>query len=143
MRSLRALFLGLSLLISSVILANEGIWLPLLLEKMNEKEMKGLGMKISAKDIYSINNGSLKDAIVSLGDFCTAEIISSKGLLLTNHHCGFDAIQNHSSLEHNYIKDGFWAKNYSEELPNPGLFVTFIVRIEDVSKLALAGITAG
>ena len=90
------------------------MWLPLLLEKLNEKEMKSLGMKISAKDIYNINSGSLKDAIVSFGGFCTGEIISSKGLVLTNHHCGFDAIQNHSTLEHNYIRDGFWAKNYSE-----------------------------
>ena len=122
--------------------ANEGMWLPLLLEKLNEKEMKSLGMKISAKDIYNINSGSLKDAIVSLGGFCTGEIISNKGLVLTNHHCGFDAIQNHSTLERNYIRDGFWAKNNSEELPNPGLFVTFIVRIEDVTKQVLNGVTA-
>jgi len=117
------------------------MWLPLLLEKMNEKEMKSLGMKISAKDIYNINSGSLKDAIVSLGGFCTGELISSKGLLLTNHHCGFDAIQNHSTLDHNYIRDGFWAMNYSEELNNPGLYVTFIVRIEDVTKQVLNGVT--
>lgn len=117
------------------------MWLPLLLEKLNEKEMKSLGMKISAKDIYSINSGSLKDAIVSLGGFCTGEIISNKGLLLTNHHCGFDAVQNHSTLEHNYIRDGFWANSNSEELPNPGLFVTFIIRIEDVTKQILNGVT--
>src|SRR4030095_5664947 len=127
--------------ISTFSFANEGMWLPLLLEKLNEKQMKSLGMKISAKDIYSINSGSLKDAIVSLGGFCTGELISSKGLLLTNHHCGFDAVQNHSSLEHNYIRDGFWAANYSEEKPNPGLFVTFIVRIEDVTKQTLNGVT--
>jgi hypothetical protein len=117
------------------------MWLPLLLEKLNEKEMKSLGMKISAKDIYNINSGSLKDAIVSLGGFCTGEIISNKGLLLTNHHCGFDAVQNHSTLEHNYIRDGFWAKSNSEELANPGLFVTFIIRIEDVTKQVLNGVT--
>jgi hypothetical protein len=117
------------------------MWLPLLLEKLNEKKMKSLGMKISARDIYDINKGSLKDAIVSFGGFCTGEIISGKGLVLTNHHCGFDAVQNHSSLERNYIRDGFWAKNNKEELPNAGLFVTFIVRIEDVSKQALAGVT--
>ncbi len=103
--------------------------------------MKSLGMKISAKDIYNINSGSLKDAIVSLGGFCTGEIISNKGLVLTNHHCGFDAVQNHSTLEHNYIRDGFWAKNNSEELPNAGLFVTFIVRIDDVTKQILNGAT--
>lgn len=122
-------------------MADEGMWLPLLLSKLNEKQMKSLGMKISAKDIYSINSGSLKDAIVSFGGFCTGEIISNKGLILTNHHCGFDAVQNHSTLEHNYIRDGFWAKNYSEELRNPSLFATFIVRVEDVSALALSGVT--
>jgi hypothetical protein len=121
--------------------ANEGMWLPQLLGKLNEKEMKSLGMRISAKDIYNINGSSLKDAIVSFGGFCTGEVISSKGLVLTNHHCGFDAIQNHSSIEHNYIRDGFWAKNNGEEIPNPGLFVTFIVRIDDVTKQVLAGVT--
>jgi hypothetical protein len=120
--------------------ADEGMWLPQLLQALNEKQMKSLGMKISAKDIYSINSGSLKDAIVSFGGFCTGEIISSKGLVLTNHHCGFDAVQNHTTLEHNYIRDGFWAKNNSEEMTNPGLYVTFIVRIEDVSKTVLTGV---
>jgi len=103
--------------------------------------MKSLGMKISAKDIYNINAGSLKDAIVSFGGFCTGEVISSKGLVLTNHHCGFDAVQNHSTLDHNYIRDGFWAMNNGQELTNPGLYVTFIVRIEDVTKVALNGVT--
>ena len=120
--------------------ADEGMWLPLLLQQLNEKQMKSMGMKISARDIYSINSGSLKDAIVSFGGFCTGEIISSRGLVLTNHHCGFDAVQNHSTLEHNYIRDGFWAKSNGEELTNPGLFVTFIVRIEDVSKQTLNGV---
>jgi hypothetical protein len=137
----KLLFAVIFFLYSSISFANEGMWLPLLLEKLNEKEMKSLGMKISAKDIYSINSGSLKDAIVSLGGFCTGEIISNKGLLLTNHHCGFDAVQNHSTLEHNYIRDGFWAKGNSEELPNPGLYVTFIVRIDDVTKQVLNGVT--
>src|SRR6186997_86233 len=138
----RLLFAAIFLLYSAISFAYEGMWLPLLLEKLNEKEMKSLGMKISAKDIYSINSGSLKDAIVSFGGFCTGVIISSKGLVLTNHHCGFDAVQNHSSLEHNYIRDGFWTKNNKEELSNPGLFVTFIVRIEDVSKQVLNGVNA-
>jgi hypothetical protein len=141
MNFLRSLLVTVSIFLSSIAIANEGMWLPLLLEKLNEKEMKSLGMKISAKDIYSVNSGSLKDAIVSLGGFCTAEVISTKGLLLTNHHCGFDAIQNHSTLDHNYIRDGFWAKNNSEELTNPGLFATFIVRIEDVSKQVLNGVS--
>jgi hypothetical protein len=122
--------------------ADEGMWLPQLLGKLNESRMKSLGMKISAEDIYSINKGSLKDAIVSFGGFCTGEIISSKGLVLTNHHCGFDAIQNHSTLEKNYIRDGFWSKTNADEIPNKGLFATFIVRIDDVSAAALAGITS-
>ena len=138
----KLLFTAIFLLYSVISFANEGMWLPFLLEKLNEKEMKSLGMKISAKDIYSINSGSLKDAIVSFGGFCTGEIISSKGLVLTNHHCGFDAVQNHSTLEHNYIRDGFWSNSNSEELPNPGLFVTFIVRIADVTKQILNGVTS-
>lgn len=121
--------------------ADEGMWLPQLLQLLNEGQMKSLGMKIKASDIYSINKGSLKDAIVSFGGFCTGSVISNEGLVLTNHHCGFDAIQNHSSLEHNYIRDGFWAKSFAEELPNKGLFVTFIVRIEDVSKQILEGVS--
>lgn len=133
----------ISLFITTLAKADEGMWLPQLLAQLNEKQMKSMGMKISAKDIYSINSGSLKDAIVSFGGFCTGEVISSKGLVLTNHHCGFDNIQNHTTLERNYIRDGFWAKNYAEEIPNPGLFVTFIVRIDDVSKKVLEGVTAG
>jgi hypothetical protein len=129
------------LIISKFSFADEGMWLPQLLQQLNEKQMKSLGMKINASDIYNINKGSLKDAIVSFGGFCTGEVISDKGLVLTNHHCGFDVIQNHSTIEHNYIKDGFWAKNNGEELPNPGLFVTFIVRIDDVSNNILNGIT--
>ncbi|MEO6254477.1 MAG: S46 family peptidase, partial [Ferruginibacter sp.] len=122
--------------------AEEGMWLPQLLQTLNEKEMKRMGMKISAADIYSISKGSLKDAIVSFGGFCTGELISDKGLLLTNHHCGFDAIQNHSSLQNNYIRDGFWAYNHAQELQNPGLFATFIIRIDDVTSAVLNGITA-
>jgi len=141
MSYLKKLPLVISLAFISIFsFANEGMWLPLLLEKLNEREMKSLGMKISAKDIYSINNGSLKDAIVSFGGFCTGEVISNKGLVITNHHCGFDAVQNHSTLEHNYIRDGFWAKSNAEELSNPGLFVTFIVRIEDATKQVLSGV---
>jgi uncharacterized protein (DUF4415 family) len=141
MKRIKILLITLAFLITSFVNANEGMWLPQLLEKLNEKEMKSLGMKISAKDIYNINSGSLKDAIVSFGGFCTGEVISTKGLVLTNHHCGFDAIQNHSTLDHNYIRDGFWAKNKGEEIPNQGLFVTFIVRIEEVTKKLLNGVT--
>ena len=122
-------------------IADEGMWLPQLLQAMNEKDMKKMGMKINASDIYNISKGSLKDAIVSLGGFCTAELVSGSGLLLTNHHCGFDAIQNHSSIQNNYIRDGFWAYNRGQELDNPGLFATFIIRIDEVSSDVLKGIT--
>jgi hypothetical protein len=142
MKCIKLFFVCLLLGIVSLVKADEGMWLPFLLEKLNEKQMKSMGMKISAKDIYSINKGSLKDGIVSFGGFCTGEVISAKGLVLTNHHCGFDAIQNHSTLDRNYIRDGFWAKNNGEELVNPKLFVTFIVRIDDVSKQILNGVTA-
>ncbi len=121
--------------------AGEGMWLPQLLQMLNEKDMKKQGLKINASDIYNVNKSSLKDAIVSLGGFCTAEVISDQGLLLTNHHCGFDAIQNHSSLTNNYIRDGFWSKNKNEELTNPGLTATFIIRIEDVTDVLTANIT--
>ena len=142
MKSIKHLLVVLFVSIAALARADEGMWLPFLLEKLNEKQMKSLGMKISAKDIYNINAGSLKDAIVSFGGFCTGEVISSKGLVLTNHHCGFDAVQNHSTLDHNFIRDGFWAMNNAQELTNPGLYVTFIVRIEDVTKAALNGVTA-
>lgn len=138
MKKIKLLFL---LLIFQVARADEGMWLPQLLAKLNEAQMKKLGMKITAADIYSVNKGSLKDAIVSFGGFCTGEVISEKGLVLTNHHCGFDAIQNHSTLENNYIRDGFWAKSTGQEIPNPGLFVTFIVSINDVTTDALKGVT--
>lgn len=121
--------------------ATEGMWLPLLLQQLNEAEMQKMGMKMTAEDIYSVNQGSLKDAIVHFGGFCTGEVISDKGLVLTNHHCGYGQIQSHSSLEDNYLEDGFWAMSQDEELPNPGLFVTFIVRIEDVTDQILENVT--
>ena len=118
---------------------NEGMWLPLLISR-NYEEMKRLGLRLTPEQIYSINNSSLKDAIVQLGGFCTAEVVSDQGLLLTNHHCAFDAIQTHSSVEHDYLTDGFWAKTKSDELNTPGLTVSFLVRIEDVTaKLKMAG----
>ncbi|MDH3322708.1 MAG: S46 family peptidase, partial [Flavobacteriaceae bacterium] len=118
-----------------------GMWIPSLLEGMNENEMQSLGSNMSAKDIYDVNNASLKDAIVHFNGGCTGEIISSQGLVLTNHHCGYGAIQSHSSVDHDYLKDGFWANTEGEELSNPGLFVTFINRIDDVSNEVLKGIT--
>ncbi len=118
-----------------------GMWIPSLLEGMNEQEMTSLGSKLSAEDIYSVNQSSLKDAIGHFNGGCTSEIISPKGLVLTNHHCGFSQIQSHSTLENDLTKNGFWAKNYSEELPNEGLFIEFIVRIEDVTTQVLNGIS--
>ena len=119
-----------------------GMWIPSLLKGMNESEMKKLGMKISAEDIYSINHSSLKDAVPQFDGGCTAEVISDKGLILTNHHCGFDAIQNHSSVEHDYLTDGFWAYKMEEELPNKDMVVTFVVRIEDITTKVLEGLTS-
>ncbi|HRF40887.1 MAG TPA: S46 family peptidase, partial [Saprospiraceae bacterium] len=130
-------------IISTGLRADEGMWLPLLLREMNEPQMKKLGMKMSAEDVYSINKGSLKDAVVSFGGGCTGGVVSAQGLLLTNHHCGHGRIQALSTPEKNYLEDGFWAKSLSEELPSQGLFVTFIVRIEEVTQAVLAGVTAG
>ncbi|CAM3536661.1 hypothetical protein FSS13T_04170 [Flavobacterium saliperosum S13] len=117
-----------------------GMWIPSLLKGMNENEMKNLGMKISADDIYSVNHSSLKDAVPHFDGGCTAEVISPKGLILTNHHCGYDNIQSHSSVEHDYLTDGFWAYKMEDELPNKDLFVTFIVKIEDVTNKVLEGV---
>jgi len=94
--------------------AGEGMWIPLLLKSLNEAEMQSMGMKLTAEDIYSVNQGSLKDAIVHFGGFCTSEVISSNGLLLTNHHCGYGQIQSHSSIDNNLLKNGFWAKSHAE-----------------------------
>ncbi len=137
-----ALVLFITVLFFYQSFADEGMWLPQLLQSLNEKQMKKMGMKINASDIYSISKSSLKDAIVSFGGFCTAEVISNEGLLLTNHHCGFDAIQNHSSIQNNYIRDGFWAYNKGQELTNPSLFATFIIRIDEVTNDILKGVTS-
>ena len=113
--------------------AGEGMWIPMLLQ-YNEKEMQEMGMRITADDIYSINHSSLKDAIVLFGGGCTGEIVSDYGLLFTNHHCGFDWIQKHSSVEHDYLTDGFWAYDRSQELPCPGLTVTILREMRDVTE---------
>lgn len=117
-----------------------GMWIPSLLQGMNEKEMKSLGMKMSAKDIYDVNQSSLKDAVPQFNGGCTSEVISPKGLILTNHHCGFGQIQSHSTIAHDYLTNGFWAYKMEEELPNPDLEVTFIVKIEDVTAQVLNGV---
>ena len=119
--------------------AEEGMWIPLFLGELNEAQMKEMGMKITAEDIYSINNASLKDAIVIFGRGCTGELISDQGLLLTNHHCGFGQIQSHSSVEHDYLTNGFWAMSKEEELPNPGLTATFLVEMREVTQEMLMG----
>ena len=113
------------------------MWLPNLLKEINEADMKSLGMEISADDIYSVNHSSLKDAIVQFGGGCTGELISSKGLLITNHHCGFSQIQSLSTIEKNYLKDGFWSGSIEEEIPCAGLTATFIKEIIDVTESVL------
>ena len=117
------------------IFADEGMWLLPLLEKMNGKAMKEMGCELTPKQIYDINNTSLKDAIVQFGGGCTGEIVSSEGLLLTNHHCGYSNIQKLSSVEHDYLKDGYWAMNRNEELPCEGLTVTFLEYMQDITGI--------
>lgn len=130
--------LSLSLFSSIAIYAqrNGGMWIP---TELNETEMKELGMKISAKDIFNPNQPSIKDAVVHFNGGCTAEVISPKGLLLTNHHCGYRQIQSHSTVENDLLSNGFWAQNETEELPNPGMVVDFIVDIQEVSDRILPG----
>jgi hypothetical protein len=120
--------------------ADKGMWLPSLISS-RIKDMKSKGFRLSAEDIYSINKASLKDAVVLFDGGCTGEIVSEKGLILTNHHCGYDAIQALSSVEHDYLTDGFWAKNHSEELYCPGLKVHILVRMEEVTERIAAGET--
>lgn len=130
----------LILLISGFSFAQQGggMWIP---TELNESEMKKMGMKIDAQDIFNPNSPSIKDAIAHFGGGCTSEVISSKGLLLTNHHCGYGQIQSHSTLENDYLKNGFWAMNASEELPNKGLTATFIIDIKDVTESILQGVS--
>ncbi len=123
--------------------ADEGMWLLPLIEKLNIGKMTELGLKLSAEDIYSINKASIKDAIIIFGGGCTGEIVSSQGLILTNHHCGFSSIQANSSVEHDYLRDGFWAMSHEEELPNQALAVTFLISIEDVTSQILANVKQG
>ena len=116
--------------------ADEGMWLPALISQ-RIADMQAKGFHLTAEDIYSVNHASLKDAVVLFGGGCTGELVSDEGLLFTNHHCGYGYIQRHSSVEHDYLKDGFWAMNRSEELPNPGLTVRFLERMEDVTAQVL------
>ena len=130
------------LLIRLPLKADEGMWLPLLLKAMNEKEMKKMGCKLSADEIYNVNKTSLKDAVVMLsGGSCSAEAISAEGLLLTNHHCGYEAIQTNSAVDHDYLTDGFYAKTRADELPTGGITASLLISITDVTALVLEGVT--
>ena len=122
--------------------ADEGMWLPYSLNGQNLAEMQAMGCKLTAEQLFSFNQPSIKDAIVQFGGGCTGEIISPEGLLLTNHHCGLSYVQKHSSIEHDYLTDGFWAKSKGEELPNAGLSVLFLNKVEDVTEAVLKGVTA-
>ncbi|PID89572.1 MAG: hypothetical protein CSB01_01225 [Bacteroidia bacterium] len=134
-KKISLLFFAVLFLLSANIRADEGMWLLSLVGKVKYAEMKKMGLKLSPEDIYSLNKSSLKDAIVSLDKgSCTAEIVSKNGLLLTNHHCGYEDIQSHSSIENDYLTNGFWAKSYAEELPNEGKTATLLVRMEDVTE---------
>ncbi len=133
--------LCLLIIFSISVKADEGMWLPMLLKQLNEPDLQRNGLKLSVEDIYNINKSSLKDAIVQFNGGCTAEVISDKGLILTNHHCGFSQIQSHSTVQNDLLTKGFWAMNASEELPNPGVVATFIVRMEDVTAKILAGVS--
>ena len=140
---MKRLFLSLcAALISLGAMADEGMWLLPYLQKMNIKDMKSKGCRLSAEDIYSINKNSIKDAIVIFGKGCTGEVVSDKGLLFTNHHCGYGSIQALSSVEHDYLKYGFWANNHAEEIPAPGLTVRFIRQISDVTAQIVGNIPA-
>jgi len=136
----RILTLVFTLFIALQATGREGMWLPYLIGQLNHQQMQQIGLELSAEDIYSINEGSLKDAIVHFNGGCTASLISEKGLLLTNHHCGYSQIQSHSSLENNYLRDGFWAMNQKEELTNPGVTASLVKYLKDVTNEVLAGV---
>lgn len=137
-RTLLTLFAALAVLPA---LADEGMWLPSLISERID-DMRSKGFRLTAEDIYSINQASMKDAVVLFDGGCTGELVSPEGLLLTNHHCGYDAIQRHSTVEHDYLTHGFWAMSRAEELPNEGLNVRFLVRMEEVTDRLKAGETA-
>lgn len=124
-------------------LFSQGMWIPLEIDKNQEQEMRSMGMKLKAEDLYHFKNPSIKDAIAVFGGGCTSEVISPEGLLLTNHHCGFGAIQRLSSLEHNYVDDGYWAMNRADEIPAPGITATFVSAIKDVTALVTLGLAEG
>ena len=136
------LILGALIAFSLTAMADEGMWLPSLISQ-RIGDMQAKGFRLTAEDIYSVNQASLKDAVVLFGGGCTGEIVSDEGLLLTNHHCGYSYIQRHSSVEHDYLRDGFWAMNRNEELPNRGLSVSFLEYMDEVTDLVLQGYVPG
>ena len=132
---MKRIFLSLILVVSLFRThADEGMWLPMLLGKQVYNDMVKRGLKLSKEQLYSVNKASLKDAIIIFGGFCTGEIVSNQGLIFTNHHCGYDVIASSSSVEKNYLRDGFYAKSKEEEIPAQGVYAEFLLRIEDVSK---------
>ncbi len=141
MNKLISISIVIFILSVSQLKADEGMWIPLFLKKYNIEAMQKKGFKLTAEDIYSVNKASMKDAVMIFGGGCTAELISDRGLILTNHHCGYYSIQSHSSLENDYLRNGFWAMSDKEELVNEGLKVTFLVRMEDVTSKVLNGIS--
>ncbi len=141
MRKLFGLLLALIVGFSPMTKADEGMWLPLFIERLNYVDIEEMGLQLTAEEIYSINNSSLKDAIIIFGGGCSGEIVSPEGLIFTNHHCGYGYIQSHSTIEHDYLTDGFWAMSKKEELKNDGLSVRFLVRIEDVTDQVLSELT--
>ncbi|MGD9991675.1 MAG: S46 family peptidase [Salinivirgaceae bacterium] len=143
MNKITTALLGVFMSVSLLVKADEGMWLPILINQ-NMGTMTEMGMQLSAEDIYSINNSSVKDAIIALDrGSCTGELISAQGLVLTNHHCGYGEIQAHSTVEHDYLTDGFWAMSKDQELANPGKTASFLIRVEDVSERVLSAIPAG
>ena len=148
MKKVFGIFMLALLVMVGKVRADEGMWLPMFVERLNYVDMQKMGLQLTPEELYSINHNSLKDAIVGLGDspmprgfFCTGEIVSEHGLLFTNHHCGYGSIQKLSSDEHDYLRDGFWAKDYSEELPAADMTASFLIRMEDVTKEVLSVVT--
>ena len=140
MKKITLVFFALLSAITFQSRADEGMWLPLFIQRLNYVDMQKEGLHLTADEIYSINHSSLKDAIIMFGGGCTGEIVSPNGLIFTNHHCGYGSIQSHSTVDHDYLSNGFWATRYEEELPTPGLTARFLVSIQDVTAAALAGV---
>lgn len=130
-----------SLMFAPCAYADEGMWVLSMLSKRSQKQMKALGLKLNAKQLYNPDGPSFKDAIVSFGGFCSGVVVSPDGLVFTNHHCGYGSIQEHSAPDHDYLKNGFVARTYKEELPNPDLHVSFLIRTEDVTQRVKALLT--